>query len=263
LNTKLLFRMGFCCLILAGIFIPLAGALSENTPNLNTRISYLARDSPDIIATLKDHTVFLAGSQQARMDGIIRYVGRLSNDSAVSDLQWIEEDYLTAASSIPMMYSSDEINLARKDMQEQSVRFSDETGIRLAMLGGNYDTMMAYVNDSMQALNSSLSDKNSTPWLTSGRARLKVFLNSSEERNATLADLSRQGVDISQALEISENIDAEQLALQDALAHRGDDTIRIVNGRIRILNQNFRSTVLQYRTDLDIRMKAAALLAMK
>ena len=243
--------------ILIALLAPLASAASLNSQN------YLAKDDPQIIASLKDHLVYLGESQQARMNGVIQYVNTISNGSGIDDLQWIQDDYLVAASSIPLMYTSDQINAARNEMQYQSVRFSDETADQLVMFNGNVDSMREVINDSMQGFDESFNDPNRTPWLTTARARLTVFNESANDRNVTLSALRAQGVDVTRAEKISEEINAEHAELINVLMHKGDLTIEQFNSKIKMLNQDFRNTIRDYRANMQIQARFAAIQAIR
>ena len=249
-------------LLFIALVVPMVTAAYGDSGQLNSQ-NYLAKDDPQIIAALKSHIVYIGESQQARMNGVIRYADSISNGSGVEELQWVQEDYLTAASSIPLMYTSDQINAARSDMQDQSLRFSDETADLLGKYNGNVDSMRAFINDSMQGFDDSFNDPNHTQWLSTARARLTVFNKSANDRNATLTALKIQGVDVTRAEKISDEINAEHAELMGVLMHRGDLTIEQVNSRIRILNQDFRNTIREYRANMQVQVQFAAIQAIK
>ena len=248
--------------LLLATLAPGASAYNDTT-SLQSSPDFLARDDPGTIAALKSHAAYVGASQLARMDGIIRYVDRLSAGTKVSELQWIRDDYLATLSSIPLMYHTDEINDARQKVQDLSAYFAFETGLRVAELNGSEDSLRAYIDSSMAALELSEEGRISKRWIATGRARQKLFDNSSEQRNATLTGLGAQGLDIADAQKISDRIDAERSTLMEVLAHRSTTTIQAVNGRIKILNQDYRSLIRQYRSELEIRTRTAAILAMK
>ncbi len=190
MKKKTILRISVMLFLLITLVSPLVSASSSGS--LNSQ-DYLAKDDPQIIAALKSHIVYLGASQQARMDGVIRYAYTISNGTGIDELQWIQEDYLTAASSIPLMYTADEINTARIEMQDQSILFADETANQLVQFNGNVDSMRGFVNESMQGLDESFNDPNHTPWLTTARARLTTFNESANDRNATLDALRASG----------------------------------------------------------------------
>jgi len=246
-----------CLLVLTALFVPIVSAMSD------TSTQPLAEDSPEIISALKNHIAFVGESQEARMDGVIRYVDTLSGGEGVLDLEWIQEDYLTAASSIPLMYTAHEINTAREEMGAQSLNFANTAQDQVVMFKGNFNTMKDYINDSMQSLSDSFSSSNDPSWLVKGNARLEVFNASSFERNATITELAQQGVDVTKARQISDQIDAQRTNLEHALVHSQNTTIQSVNSEIKMLNQQFRNTILDYRANLKIATSAAAINAVK
>lgn len=249
-------------LLFIALLVPMVTVVSGDTGPLNSQ-NYLTKDDPQVIAALKSHTVYIAESQQARMNGVIRYTDNISNGSGTEELRWIQEDYLSAASSIPLMFTSDEINAARADMQDQSVRFSDETAHQLVAFGGNVDSMRDFTNDSLKGFDDSFNDPNHTQWLSTARARLTVFNESANDRNVTLSELRAQGIDVTQAETISDEINAEHTELISVLRHDGDMTIEEVNSKIKMLNQDFRNTIREYRADMQVRDQFAAIEAIK
>jgi len=240
--------------LLVSVFVFPADAYTANNGQLSQ--GKLSENSPEIIQALKTHTISLAESQEARMNGVIRYIDCLDGGS-VMELGWIREDYLTAASSIPLMETSAEINAARQDMQVKSVLFSDETANQIVRFGGDPDAMKAFINDSMQALDASSAKADTAHWLRLSDARLTVFDRSANDRNATLAALSEQGVDTAKAQEISNQINAERQELRLVLGHRGDETIKSENSRIKMLNLQFRSTIRECVARLAIQNQIA------
>jgi len=248
--------------LLGVLTIPLASAVGGSGSDTGSQ-TYLAKDDPQIIAALKSNVVYVGESQQARMDGVIRYIDSITNGTGTDELRWIEEDYLTAASTIPLMYTSDEINDARREMQDQSVLFYDTSADQVVMYNGDAGTMRAYINDSLRDFDVTFNDPNRTRWLATGRARLIVFNESANKRNATLFSLSSRGVDTSTAQKISDDINAEHDDLLNALSHKGEVTISSVNSRLKTLNQNFRDAIRQYYANLRIQSQTASILAIK
>ena len=256
LRPQGIIRIGICLLVLTALLAPLASAVS-NPPQP------LAENSPEIISALKNHIVYVGESQEARMNGIIRYVDGISGGAGRMDLEWIQEDYLTAASSIPLMYTAHEINAARVEMGTQSLNFANAAQDQVVFFNGNFHTMKDYINDSMLALSASFDSARDPSWLGRGNARLAVFNASSFERNATLSDLAKQGIDVTRAREISGEIDAQRINLEHALGHRENVTIQAVNSDIKMLNQQFRNAILDYRAQLQIKTSLAAINAIK
>jgi len=249
-------------LVLSILFIPLAGAVQQYGSDANSPVP-LAKDDPQIIAALKSNVVYVGESQQARMNGVIRYIDSISNGTGTDELRWIQEDYLTAASTIPLLYTSDKINSARKEMQDQSVLFSDTSADEMVLFGVNTSTMRSFINSSMKDFDASFNDPNRTPWLTTGRARLIVFNDSANGRNSTLANLSSKGIDVSEAQNLSDSINAEYGDLLNALSHKGGVSVSAVNSRIKILNQGFRDSIRRSYATLKIQSQTAEILAIK
>jgi predicted phage tail protein len=99
-------------------------------------------------------------------------------------------------------------------------------------------------------------------WLSRDSARVKVFNRESQERNATIKSLSEKGIDIAQARQISDQIDAKRSELESALRNKQGEAMTKFNTGIKTLNQQFRNTVGTYQTNLEIQMKSAAIQAM-
>jgi hypothetical protein len=222
-----------------------------------------AEDSPEIIRMLQSHTVYLAESQEARMNGVIRYIGGISHGSGVMELRWIQEDYLATASSIPLMETSAEIKAARQEMQDKSVLFSDETANQMTRSGGDAEAMKACINDATQELDRSSGDSNATHWLQTGGALLILFDRSTGDRNTTLSLLYGQGADVTKASDFSDRILAERPMLKNVVFHKGDATLKSENSRLKLLNQQFRNAIRECRYSLAIRNQVAEINAIK
>ncbi|MDO9324962.1 MAG: hypothetical protein Q7T80_08420, partial [Methanoregula sp.] len=123
-------------------FTPVASALLENA-DIPHSTGPLDKDNPEELSLLKSHTAYVGVMQQARMNGVIGYIDRISNGAGTANLQWIQEDYIAAASSIPLLYTSDEITAAREEMRTQSIRFFEETNIQLAAFNGTNTDLRA------------------------------------------------------------------------------------------------------------------------
>jgi hypothetical protein len=204
---------------------------------------------------LQSHTVFLSESQEARMNGVIRYIDCASHGSGVTELSWVKEDYLAIASSISLMDTSAEIRAARQEMQDKSVLFADETANQITRSGGSTDAMKRFINDAMQEPDGSGADSNTTHWLRTSDARLTLFDRSAGDRNATLAELAGQGADVAQARAVSDRINAERMSLKSAIFHKGEATIKSENSKLKLLNQQFRNAVRECKVTLAVRNK--------
>ncbi len=73
----------------------------------------------------------------------------------------------------------------------------------------------------------------------------------------------RQGVDVTRAEKISDEINAEHADLMGVLTHRSDMTIQQVNSNVRILNQNFRNVIREYRENVQIQNQFTLMRAIK
>jgi hypothetical protein len=256
-------RTATCILCIVGLFavlVPVAGAVPD-TPARAQGTPFLDRDNPELIAALRHHTAYVGDAQQARMDGVIRYIDLISGGAGAYQLRWIMEDYLAAAASVPLMNTSDEIGRARGEMQLQSGRFVDETRIQMAIFDGNAAGLAASINASVQAVEDSFSGIRDSVWLVRDSARLTAFLLEAEERDEILRDLGRRGADTTEAQKISEEIDRKRPDLEAILRGSRKGSIEAVNSGIKQLNGQFRSTVERYRAELGIRVKAAAIMA--
>jgi len=248
----------FTCLI--AIAVPFVGAATVPSSQSNST-SYLARDNPELISALKLHVAFLGQEQQARMDGVIRYIDSISGGTGSFNLRMMQEDYMTSASSIPFMNSADEIDSAREDMRIQTRLFAEETQAQLVLFNGSTDAMDGSINASTRAIEESFSNIKDSLWLVRDTARLTVFNTYSEKRAELLAGLSAQGVDISHAKNLSDQIDAQRSALTAVISSKKSGTIQNANSGIKDLNRQFRDEILTYRANLKIQLDKAAILA--
>ena len=256
-------RMVCLCAVLTcliAIAVPLVGAATVTSSQSNST-SYLARDNPELISALKLHVAILGQEQQARMDGVIRYIDSISGGTSSYNLRMMQEDYMSTASSIPFMNTADEIDSAREDMRVQTRLFAEETKAQLVIFNGSTDAMGGSINASMRTVEESFSNLSDSLWLARDTARLTVFNTCSDERTQLLAGLNAQGVDISLAKNLSEQIDAQRSALTTALSSKKVGTIQNVNSGIKDLNRQFRDVILTYRADLKIQLDKAAILA--
>ena len=241
---------------------PVASALGDNM-YVPTSSGPLDNDNPELISVLKTHAAYVGVMQQARMDGVIAYVDRISDGAGTTNLRWIQDDYLAAASSISLLYTSDEITTAREEMRAQSIRFSDETKTRMAAFNGNDADLRASTNATEMDAETTFTRMPDAAWLRKGSARLAAFNTSAEKRAAVLLTLTRNGVDITQASKLSEQIDAKRTELQVVVVKNKNGTLLALNSGIAKLNSQFRTTVEESLKDREIQLKAAAMLAMK
>ena len=197
------------------------------------------------------------------MDGVIEYIERISEGTGSANLEQIQEDYLMAAFSVPVMRTVDEINNAREEMRQQSILFADETNAQIVMFNGSTSEMRANANSNMYTIEKTFNSIMYSSWLASETTRLAVFNQSSERRTAILDTLNTQGLDISQARNISDQINAQHSELEKALLQNRDGALQSITSGLKQPNQQFRNTIEGDQTKAQIQMKTANMTAMK
>jgi hypothetical protein len=244
------------------IISPVASGLLENT-DIPPSTGPLDKDNPELISVLKTHTAYVGVMQQARMDGVIAYIDQISDGTGTTNLRWIQDDYLAAASSISLLYTSDEITAAREEMRAQSLHFSDETRTQMAAFNGNDAALRASTNETQTDAETTFSRMPGSVWLKKGSARLAAFNTSAEKRVAILLTLSKKGADITEARKLSDQIDARRTELQEVVVKNKNGAVLSLNSGIAKLNSQFRTTVDESLKTREIQLKTAAMLAMK
>ena len=244
------------------IMAPAASALEENM-YVPPSTGPLDKENPELIAALMMNAAYVGVMQQARMNGVIAYIDRISDGAGTMNLRWIQEDYLAAASSIPLMYTSDEITAARGEMRARSIQFLDETNTCMAVLNGSDTDLMASINETRSDAENILTRVPGSLWLFQGSARMTAFNTSAENRAALLLTLAREGVDVTVAGNLSGQIDAMRTGLQSVLVKDRNGTISSFNSDIAHLNREFRESVDESLKNREIQEKTAAMLAMK
>lgn len=253
--------VNLCLLCVILVFAPMGSALPDSTAqsgNQNTII----RDDAEVLSSLKMHAAYVGKMQQVRMDGVIQYIDRISEGTGSAHLQQIQEDYLMAAFSIPIMRTVTEINTAREEMRQQSILFADETNNQIMMFNGTTDEMRANANSNMQIVEGTFNSIMYSSWLSSETTRLTVFNESAERRTAALDTLSAQGLDISHARNLSDQIDIQHSELEDALLQNRDGALLSITSGLKQLNQQFRNTIDGYQTSALVQMKTADMMSM-
>ncbi len=243
------------------IFAPIVGALPDNTVSSGNQ-NQVIQDNAELLSSLKTHVAYIGKLQQARMDGVIQYINQISGGTGTANLQQIQEDYLIAAFSVPVMRTVDEINAARDEMRQQSILFADETSTQMAMFNGTTDEMRATANSNMKAIERTFNSVMYSSWLASETTRFTVFNRSSQRRTGILDKLSAQGIDTSQAKNLSEQIDVQQSEMENALLQNRDGALQPINSALKQLNQQFRNAVEEYQTSALIQVKTADMMAM-
>lgn len=253
--------VNLCLLCVISLFVPIVGALSDSTAQSGSQ-NTIIQDNAELLSSLKMHAAYIGKIQQARMDGVIQYIDQISGGTGSAHLQQIQEDYLMAAFSIPIMRTVDEINTAREEMRQQSILFADETNTQIMMFNGTTDEMRANANSNMAVIENTFNSIMYSSWLSSETTRLTVFNQSSERRNAILGTLNTQGLDISLAQNLSDQIDEQHSELENALLQNRDEALLSITGGLKQLNQQFRNTIENYQMKALIQMKSADMMAM-
>jgi len=239
----------------------MVSALPDNTAQSGGQ-NTIIQDDAELLSSLKMHAAYVGKMQQVRMDGVIQYIDRISEGTGGANLQQIQEDYLMAAFSIPIMRTVDEINTAREEMRHQSILFADETNNQIMMFNGTTDEMRATANASMQIVEGTFNSIMYSSWLASETTRLTVFNQSAERRTAILYTLSDQGLDISQARNLSDQIDVQHSELENALLQNRDGALLSITNGLKQLNQQFRNMIDGYQTSALVQMKTAEMMSM-
>ncbi|MFA4877421.1 MAG: hypothetical protein WC586_08405 [Methanoregula sp.] len=258
---KRVFSIVCLLLIIGSLFLVTAVCAIVENIEVPASKDPLDRDRPENIAALKTHIAYVGESQDARMNGVITYVNNISGSAGVERLKQIQDDYLAAAASIPFMQTADRINALRDDMCTQTRLFAEETKMQVVTFNGTPEGMRETADASMKVFDLSFSSMTDPLWLSRENARIKVFTQESQERNFTLRSLSEKGIDITQARQISDQIDAKRADLEAALRNKQEQGMLQANTGIKNLNQQFRNTVAGYRANLEIQMKTAAIMA--
>ncbi|MFA5332613.1 MAG: hypothetical protein WC342_09560 [Methanoregula sp.] len=235
----------FCAVVACAILVavPLVSAAGTTLAN--------ARDDPQLLSGLRFHVAYYGELQQAQMDGTIRYINIISNGSAIYDLQNFEEDYLTAASTIPLMNTADDINSARETMQTKTRKFSEETKNLMLKYDGKYELLNRWVNVSVNDTESAIGRANGTYWLAAHTSRLTVFNMYSTQRESLLTRLEDTGLNVTDAREISSAIEDQRDSLKAAVLKDDVTAVNDLNNRIGEQNKKFRNLVAAYRDLAD------------
>jgi len=250
------------CLAVLMFFVPCVSAVVDST-TMPKSTAPDDVDRPDVIAALKTHVAYVGEVQDARMNGVIMYINNISDGSGITDLQQIQDDYLVIASSIPLMHTSAEITKARDDLRVQTQLFAEETQARMVMFNGRDDEMRNCIRTSTDAIDNASVSLTDSLWLANGSARLTLFNQASEERMLLIRSLDKQGINVTPARNISEQIDAQNASLRDALTRQSAEALKSANAAIKTLTRQFREDVASSRAASAIAAKRDAMMAMK
>lgn len=247
---------GLILFFLSMLFVPVAVAVTPGASQSDSP-GYFIQDSARQISPLKMHVAYIGKTQQARMDGVITYIDQISGGTGTASLRQIQENYLMAAFPVPVMRTVEEINEAREEMQHQSILFVDETNAQLAMFNGSQADMQSSAEAAVHPVEESYNCAKYSSWLASQTTRSQVFNQSSERRTAILTDLTLQGMDVTYPESLSAQIDAQHAELENALLRNQDGTLLSINSGLRLLKEQFHTTIDGYRMDLHAQMKTA------
>lgn len=258
---KAVFRAG-TALVLLILIVPFVSAAVDSATVSPSRDPNYA-DRPEALALLKTHIAWVGGDQNNRMEGTIRYIDRLSNGTGTVNLRQIQDDYLVTASSVPLMRTAADIYQARGDLQAQALLFSNEAKKQMGLLNGSSDGLMVSIRAVVNRTERNGINSTTGPlWLRNESARLTLFNQESNDRAIILKDLKNQGIDITVARNLSEQIDAQRPGLVGALTNKSSKALTATNAVIKNLNRQFRQNVADSRAFLMIEMKKSAMMAM-
>jgi hypothetical protein len=243
------------------VIVPVASESPDSTAISGSQ-NILIQDNAELLSSLKTHAAYISKTQEARMDGVIQYIERISGGIGSARLYQIQEDYLIAALSIPALRTVNEINAAREEMRHQSILFADETNAKLVMFNGTNDEMRANANANTLVIEGTFNSIMYSSWLASDTTRLTLFNRSSERRIATLDMLSSQGLDVSEVQNLSDQIDAQHAELEYALLQNRDEALLSITSGLKNLNQQFRNTIEVYETNAMIKMQKTEIMSM-
>ena len=261
INGKLrIFRVAFCIITLM-LVVPLASAVvNSDTLPASSNPNYV--DRPEAVASLKDHVAYICELQDARMSGVIRYIGKISVGNGTAELDRIRDDYLVAASSIPLLQTNAEIVKARDSLHAYTTEFSDEAKDQMVRYSGNNTVLQIYTRASVNAADADILRHNRTLWLADESARLTVFNLDSMKRTQLISTLANNSVDTGILQNLSEQIDAQRPNLQGSLTNKSITSLKITNEKIRVLTKKYRDTVQKARAAWALQIKLDAMMAM-
>jgi hypothetical protein len=256
MNMPEILARGLILLFLSVLFVPVVVAVTSGTGQSDSQ-SYFVQDSAQQISPLKMHVAYVGKTQQARMDGVITYIDRISRGAGTAGLRQIQEDYLMAAFPVPVMRTVEEITEAREEMKRQSILFVDETNVQLAMFNGSQVDMQSSAEAAVHPVEESYNCLKYSSWLASQTTRSQVFNQSSERRTEILNDLVLQGMDVTYPESLSAQIDAQHAELEKALLQNQDGMLLSMNSGLRLLKKQFRATIMDYQMNLHAQLKAS------
>ncbi len=255
-----IFRVALCLLTLM-LVVPLASAV-VNSATLPASKDPNYADRPAAIVTLKSHVAYIGELQDARMGGVIKYIGNISTGNGTVELEEIRYDYLVALSTIPLMQTSDEIVKARDGLRTYTTEFSEEAQTQMSRYKGNNTVLQIYTRAAVNAADGDIIRHNGTLWLADEAARLTVFNRDSMQRTHMITTLTNHSVDTGIIQNLSEQIDAQRPGLQGALTNKSITSLKLTNEKIRVLTKEYRDTVQKARAAWALQTKLDAMMAM-
>lgn len=255
-----IFRVALCLLTLM-LVVPLASAV-VNSDTLPASKDPNYADRPAAIVTLKSHVAYVGELQDARMAGVITYIGNISIGNGTTELEQIRDDYLVAISTIPLMQTNAEIVKARDSLRTYTTKFSDESKNQMVWYSGNNTVLQIYTRASVNAADADIIRHNGTLWLADESARLTVFNRDSMKRTQMIGTLTNHGVDTMIIQNLSEQIDAQRPNLQGSLTNKSITSLKLTNEKIRVLTKEYRETVQKACAAWELQTKLDAMMAM-
>ena len=248
-------------LLILMLVVPFASAVvNSDTLPASKDPNYV--DRPEAIASLKNHVAYIGEIQDARMAGVIRYIGNISIGNGTVELEQIRDDYLVAASTIPLMQTNDDIAKARDRLTTYSREFSEETKTQMILYKGSSDALQLSTRASVNAADADIIRHNGSLWLASESARLTVFNQDSVKRTKMITTLANHSTDTGMIRNLSEQIDAQRPGLEKALTTKSFESLETTNEKIRVLTKEYRDTVQKARAAWELQTKLDAMMAM-
>ena len=82
MNRLGILRVNLCLLCVISVFVTMVSALPDSTAQSGGQ-NIIIQDDAELLSSLKMHAAYVSKMQQARMDGVIQYIDRISEGTAV------------------------------------------------------------------------------------------------------------------------------------------------------------------------------------
>ncbi len=237
-HTRIILIGSLCMICLIAAVMP-AGAAPVNGTAWNT--------NPEHIAAMQAFVAYAGAKGQAQMEGAISYIGTISNGDGTSQLSSIKSQFTGTATSVQSMTTGDQIRDAETQLRADRKDFMTMAKSSIREYNGTSKALSASVNASVMAQSGTLQTLENTWWTDRQTARMDEFAANDQRRTGVLANLTARGIDVSQAQAIENQIQQEGTALNAALTSRDESAIKAANQELATLNQQFVSTVKDYR----------------